>query len=82
MDSKNLCKVSANIWLDILLMCLDYLKDQGGVYMLKPINKAAKMVLSSAIVNNRCGDVCVFCDEPRDGCQKCDMEPCIIRDFD
>lgn len=50
--------------------------------MLKPINKAAKTVLASAMVNNRCGDVCIYCDEPRDGCHSCDMEPCIWVDKD
>lgn len=50
--------------------------------MLKPVNRVAHSVLTTAKLNNRCFDVCVLCDEPRDGCQKCDMEPCIMRDYD
>ncbi len=50
--------------------------------MLKPVNKAAHNILVTALENNRCGDVCVFCDEPKDGCQRCDMEPCIMLDRD
>ncbi len=50
--------------------------------MLKPINKAAHNMITTAIVNNQCGDVCVFCDEPLDGCQTCDREPCIFSDRD
>lgn len=49
--------------------------------MLKPVNKAAQNVISQIIMDDRCGDVCVYCDEPFDSCKYCDQEPCFAPDM-
>lgn len=51
--------------------------------MLKPINQPAKSNVHSILSESDCGDVCVFCDEPRDMCTECDEEWCggIPRDY-
>lgn len=49
--------------------------------MLKPINRAAHNMSEKIISSGRCGDVCVWCDEPFDDCSQCDAEPCIVPDY-
>ena len=44
--------------------------------MLKAVNRVAKSEIRSIITDERCGDTCIFCDEPRDMCTKCDEELC------
>lgn len=60
-----------------------YKKWKGGILMLKAVNRVAKSEIRSIITDERCGDTCIFCDEPRDMCTKCDEELCgLPKDWD